>query len=52
MSIWHAALMFLAAFFFKWIGGTAIFWAAIAAQLLIFLLYWRLEISYLWYNVI
>jgi solute:Na+ symporter, SSS family len=44
--------MFLVAFFLNWVGGTAIFWAAIAAQLLIFLLYARLEISYLWYNVI
>lgn len=44
--------MFLVAFFIKWIHGTAIFWAAIAAQLLIFLLYYRLSISYLWYNVI
>jgi hypothetical protein len=37
--------MFLVAFFLKWIGGTAIFWAAIAAQLLIFVLYARLEIT-------
>jgi uncharacterized sodium:solute symporter family permease YidK len=44
--------MFLVAFFLKWIGGTAIFWAAIIAQLLIFVLYARLQISYLWYNVI
>jgi Na+/proline symporter len=44
--------MFLVAFFVKRVGGTAIFWAAIAAQLLIFVLYARLEISYLWYNVI
>jgi Na+(H+)/acetate symporter ActP len=44
--------MFLVAFFFKWVRGTAIFWAAITAQLMIFVLYWRLEISYLWYNVI
>ena len=44
--------MFLVAFFVKRIGGTAIFWAAIAAQLLVFALYATLSISYLWYNFI
>jgi Na+/proline symporter len=34
------------------VGGTAIFWAAILAQLLVFVLYFTLTISYLWYNVI
>jgi Na+(H+)/acetate symporter ActP len=43
--------MFFVAFFLKWVGGTAIFWGAIGAQLLIFFLYARLEISYLWYNL-
>ena len=32
--------------------GTAIFWGAIGAQLLVFALYLTLSISYLWYNVI
>jgi hypothetical protein len=44
--------MFLVAFFLRWIGGTAIFWAAIVAQLLVFVLYATLSISYLWYNII
>jgi len=44
--------MFLVAFFLRWVGGTAIFWAAIAAQLLVFVLYNLLSISYLWYNII
>jgi solute:Na+ symporter, SSS family len=44
--------LFLVAFFLKWIGGTAVFWAAIAAQSLVFVLYINLQISYLWYNVI
>ena len=44
--------LFLVAFFLKWIGGTAVFWAAIAAQALVFVLYANLQISYLWYNVI
>src|SRR4051812_38406716 len=44
--------MFLVAFFLKRIHGTAVFWGAIAAQLLVIVLYFRLPISYLWYNVI
>lgn len=44
--------LFLVAFFLKWIGGTAIFWAAIGAQLLVIALYFTLDISYLWYNFI
>lgn len=44
--------LFLVAFFLKWIGGTAIFWAAIAAQVLVIALYFSLDISYLWYNFI
>ena len=44
--------MFLVAFFLKHIGGTAIFWAALVAQILVFVLYFSLNISYLWYNLI
>jgi hypothetical protein len=44
--------MFLVAFFVKKIGGTAIFWAAIIAQLMVFGLYAVLSISYLWFNII
>lgn len=50
--------LFVVAFFTRRIGGTAVFWGAIAAQTLIFLLYFlrltypALDISYLWYNVI
>lgn len=44
--------LFLVAFFLKWIGGTAIFWAAIAAQVLVIALYFTIDISYLWYNFI
>jgi Na+/proline symporter len=44
--------LFLAAFFLRWVGGTAIFWAALAAQALVFVLYLSLSISYLWYNFI
>lgn len=44
--------LFLVAFFLRRIGGTAIFWAALAAQTLVFVLYFSLNISYLWYNFI
>jgi len=44
--------MFLVAFFVRWVNGTAIFWAALAAQTLVFVLYFSLKISYLWYNFI
>ena len=44
--------LFLVAFFLRWVGGTAIFWAALAAQALVFILYFSLSISYLWYNFI
>jgi len=40
------------AFFLKRVGGTAGFWAAVAAQFFVFALYFTLPISYLWYNVI
>ena len=44
--------LFLVAFFVRWVGSTAIFWAALAAQALVFVLYFSLSISYLWYNFI
>jgi len=49
-SIFYGVMLglFLAAFFLKWIGGTAIFWAALAAQTLVFVLYFSFNISYLW----
>lgn len=53
-SIFYGVVLglFLIAFFLKRIGGTAAFWAAVSAQLLVFVLYATLSISYLWYNVI
>jgi solute:Na+ symporter, SSS family len=44
--------LFLVAFFLRRVGGTAVFWAALAAQALVFILYFSLGISYLWYNLI
>ena len=53
-SIFYGVVLglFLVAFFLKRVGGTAVFWAALSAQALVFALYARLNISYLWYNVI
>jgi Na+/proline symporter len=53
-SIFYGVVLglFLVAFFLKWIRGTAVFWAALAAQAVVFALYFTLSISYLWYNVI
>jgi Na+/proline symporter len=53
-SIFYGVVLgiFLVAFFIKWIGGTAIFWAAIVAQVLVIAMYATLTISYLWYNII
>jgi SSS family solute:Na+ symporter len=44
--------LFLVAFFLKRVGGTAVFWAALVSQALVFVLYFSLNISYLWYNLI
>ncbi|MSU24341.1 MAG: sodium:solute symporter [Opitutus sp.] len=53
-SIFYGVVLgiFLVAFFLKKVGGTAVFWAAIAAQTLVIVLYNVLTISYLWYNLI
>jgi Na+/proline symporter len=53
-SIFYGVVLglFLVAFFLKRVGGTAVFWGALAAQALVFVLYAALNISYLWYNVI
>jgi Na+/proline symporter len=53
-SIFYGVVLglFLVAFFIRSIQGTAVFWAAIMSQTIIFYLYYTLSISYLWYNVI
>jgi Na+/proline symporter len=53
-SIFYGVVLglFLVAFFLRNTRGTAVFWAALAAQLLVFILYFSLSISYLWYNFI
>ncbi len=56
-SIFYGVVLglFLCAFFLRRVGGTAVFWSALAAQALIFVLWFGRDtfgISYLWYNVI
>jgi SSS family solute:Na+ symporter len=53
-SIFYGVVLgiFLVAFFFKWIRGSAVFWGAVASQLFVFLLYFSLTIGYLWFNLI
>jgi Na+/proline symporter len=53
-SIFYGVVLglFLVAFFVKWVRGTAVFWGAIAGQILVFVLYAVTDISYLWFNVI
>jgi solute:Na+ symporter, SSS family len=53
-SIFYGVMLglFVVGFFVKRVGGTAIFWAALLAQSLVFVLYFKLTISYLWYPLI
>jgi hypothetical protein len=53
-SIFYGVVLgiFLVAFFFRKVGGTAVFWAALIAQALVIVLFSTLNISYLWYNLI
>ena len=44
--------MFLVAFFFRRVGGSAVFFAALAAQALVIVMFDSLNIGYLWYNLI
>jgi Na+/proline symporter len=53
-SIFYGVVLgiFLVAFFLRRIGGTAVFAAALIAQVIVIALYFSLTISYLWYNLI
>jgi len=53
-SIFYGVMLglFVVAFFFRFVGGTAVFWAAVLAQSLIFILFAKLSISYLWFPLI
>jgi len=53
-SIFYGVLLglFVVAFFLRKVGGVAVFWAALAAQALVCVLYFELTISYLWFPLI
>lgn len=53
-SLFYGVLLglFVVAFFLRWIGATALFSAALLSQALVFIGFFTLEISYLWYNPI
>jgi len=53
-SIFYGVLLglFLVAFFFRRVGGPAVCVAAVTAQALVIVMYFSLNIGYLWYNLI
>jgi solute:Na+ symporter, SSS family len=53
-SIFYGVVLgiFLVAFFFRHVGGSAVFFAAVAAQTLVILMFFSLNIGYLWYNLL
>ena len=53
-SIFYGVLLgiFLVAFFLRRVGGSAVFFAALSAQALVVVMYFSLNIGYLWYNLI
>lgn len=53
-SLFYGTMLaiFLIAFYLKWIGGTATFWAAFAGEVAVLNCYLFTGIPWLWYNVI
>jgi len=53
-SIFYGVVLgiFLVAFFFRRVGGSAVFFAALAAQAVVIVMFLSLNIGYLWYNLI
>ncbi|HEX9125137.1 MAG TPA: sodium:solute symporter [Methylomirabilota bacterium] len=53
-SIFYGVVLgiFLVAFFFRHVGGSAVFFAAVASQALVILMFVSFNIGYLWYNLI
>jgi len=53
-SIFYGSILglFLAAFFIRRVTGSAVFFAALIAQMFVFLLFATTNIGYLWYNLI
>jgi Na+/proline symporter len=53
-SLFYGTLLgiFLIAFYVRWVGGTAVFWAAFAGEAAVFACFFWTDISWLWYNVV
>ena len=53
-SVFYGSILglFLVAFFVRQVRGSAVFFAALIAQALVFLLFFTTGIGYLWYNAI
>ena len=53
-SIFYGVILgiFLVAFFFRRVGGSAVFFAAVTAQAIVIAMYLSLNLGYLWYNLI
>jgi Na+/proline symporter len=53
-SIFYGSILgiFLVAFFLRFVRGSAVFFAAIASQTLVLVLFYNTKIGYLWYNLI
>ncbi len=53
-SIFYGTILglFLAAFFLRFVRGTAVFVAALISQTMVLVLFYTTKIGYLWYNVI
>ena len=53
-SLFYGTILgiFVVAFFMKSIGGKAVFWAAVLAEIIVLLLFWLTAIGYLWFNII
>ena len=53
-SIFYGTILgiFLVAFFIKKITANSVFWAACISQIIIFFIYFKIDISYLWLNFI
>ncbi|UYZ65063.1 sodium:solute symporter [Hymenobacter weizhouensis] len=53
-SLFYGSILgiFMVAFFLPRVGGRAVLWSAVAAQVLVLVLFWRTDIGYLWFNII
>ncbi|MBF9253961.1 sodium:solute symporter [Pontibacter sp. 172403-2] len=53
-SIFYGTILgiFLVAFYFKYIRGNAVFWAAVLAELVVLYCHFYTDIAFLWFNVI